>query len=306
MKKLKYVAQMLCPLAIMLGLQVAVTFVLMFGWFFYAAFSDRLSTDTLSGDAMINELVSSSSFNTIFMFVVEVSMIIGFGIFFYSKYGKSEKNPVNKLSAATLPGILLIFVGAEMVTSCILIGTEKVFPKLMQAYGEMMEQMVGDLSFGILFVSIILAPIAEEIVFRGLTLRYAMKITKSFWLANLFQAILFGVAHLNLVQGLYACLLGCVLGFIRKRYDSIFASMLGHIIYNFSGTVLVGIVFGFEVENELLYILSVAFISLVLIAGGIMIVLKDEKSIEGNNRYMLKHELIYANANNITELKIGE
>ena len=57
--------------------------------------------------------------------------------------------------------------------------------------------------------TIILAPVGEELVFRGLTYRFARK-ALPFWGANILQAALFGVMHLNLFQGLYAFFLGTV------------------------------------------------------------------------------------------------
>lgn len=44
--------------------------------------------------------------------------------------------------------------------------------------------------------------------------------------------------HLNLVQGIYAFLLGMVLGAVVKRYGTLKASMYLHFVINFSGQLL--------------------------------------------------------------------
>ena len=55
-----------------------------------------------------------------------------------------------------------------------------------------------------------------------------------FWIANTIQALLFGVLHLNIVQGAYAFLLGLVLGWLVWRTGSLAWSMGLHLVVNFS------------------------------------------------------------------------
>ena len=85
---------------------------------------------------------------------------------------------------------------------------------------------------GVLY-GVILGPIAEELIFRGVTLYYTQKFTRRFWLANLVQATFFGVLHMNLVQGIYAAVLGMVLGWVYHRFRSLYASIWLHIFFNF-------------------------------------------------------------------------
>ena len=87
--------------------------------------------------------------------------------------------------------------------------------------------------------TLILPPIVEETIFRGLILQYLGRAGAGFVVANLIQAVLFGVFHMNLVQGIYTALLGFLLGWLAYRYDSILVPMLLHAIFNLFGTVLV-------------------------------------------------------------------
>lgn len=57
-----------------------------------------------------------------------------------------------------------------------------------------------------------------------------------FWVANFLQALLFGVFHMNMIQGVYAFVVGIVLGFICEKSRSIYPSMLFHILFNIWGT----------------------------------------------------------------------
>ena len=59
-----------------------------------------------------------------------------------------------------------------------------------------------------------------------------------FWAANLMQAVLFGIFHMNWIQGIYAFVLGLVLGWICEKGGSIYFSMFFHILFNFWGTII--------------------------------------------------------------------
>ncbi len=73
------------------------------------------------------------------------------------------------------------------------------------------------------------APIAEEILFRGLVLRQLEPYGKRF--AILFSALLFGVFHANLLQIPYAFLVGLVLAYVALEYNILWAMVL-HMINN--------------------------------------------------------------------------
>ena len=75
----------------------------------------------------------------------------------------------------------------------------------------------------------ILAPIAEEILFRGLIQRSLMPYGKKF--AILTSAILFGVFHGNLVQSPFAFAVGLVLGYAAAEHSILWA-MAMHMFNN--------------------------------------------------------------------------
>ena len=51
------------------------------------------------------------------------------------------------------------------------------------------------------------------------------------------QAALFGLFHLNWIQGIYAFALGIVLGYVCERGGSIYYSMGLHLLFNLWGTL---------------------------------------------------------------------
>ena len=77
-------------------------------------------------------------------------------------------------------------------------------------------------------------------------MRYLRRAEACFVVANLIQAVLFGVFHMNLVQGIYTAIFGFILGYFAERYHTLAVPMLLHALFNLFGTA------GVELENALL------------------------------------------------------
>lgn len=79
----------------------------------------------------------------------------------------------------------------------------------------------------------VLAPIFEEMLFRGVMLRSFLlqyPRSKAMWLS----AIVFGAAHLNIYQFAAATLLGWLLAWLYERTHSLWPGILLHAMYNTS------------------------------------------------------------------------
>jgi membrane protease YdiL (CAAX protease family) len=103
------------------------------------------------------------------------------------------------------------------------------------------EQLAGEsrlmTSFGMALVASTLVPIVEELLFRGLifsTLRERFALPAAIAL----QAIIFGLAHGNPFQGIYAAILGVAAGFALVRSRSILVPILLHTAANASAFLL--------------------------------------------------------------------
>lgn len=93
------------------------------------------------------------------------------------------------------------------------------------------------------FISIVVAaPIIEEVLFRGLVLN-ELKKNMNVYLAIIIQGVLFGLYHMNLLQGIYASLLGIALGFINYYTGTILSSIIGHMLFNILGTLGINVLY---------------------------------------------------------------
>jgi uncharacterized protein len=86
------------------------------------------------------------------------------------------------------------------------------------------------------FTAAVLAPIFEEILFRGFLLASLSRYLPS-WGAILLSALLFAAVHLSAAEVLPLMTLGVLLGFVYMRSRSLLASMLLHALWN-SGTFI--------------------------------------------------------------------
>lgn len=77
----------------------------------------------------------------------------------------------------------------------------------------------------------ILSPICEELTFRGLMFR-RMRTYTPFLSAALYSSLVFAVIHGNLVQILYAFIMGMMFAYVYEKYGSLKAPCIAHIAAN--------------------------------------------------------------------------
>ena len=151
------------------------------------------------------------------------------------------------------------------------------FPDVMDSYKELMEAsgLVDNVLITVVY-GILLGPVLEELALRGLTFGYLEKSNIKPFLMILISGILFGAMHLNLVQGIYASVLGFFLGYLRYKYRSISITIVTHILFNLMGT------YGSEALSLLKLsdgaILILGGISLFILAFAIVLINGDSKA----------------------------
>ena len=142
------------------------------------------------------------------------------------------------LDSGAILGIFFVALFIQFAVSSLLNILAVVAPDLMGQYMEVMEGLgMSEPSIISMLYVIIMAPLAEELLMRGLCLKI-LENSFPFWAANFLQALYFGIYHMNLVQGCYAFVMGLILGRLVKKYGTLKASILCHFIINFSGQVM--------------------------------------------------------------------
>lgn len=102
---------------------------------------------------------------------------------------------------------------------------------------DLYQNINGSMFIWLICMTVLVAPTFEEIIFRGIIFNDFKKATR-LWVAVAIQALAFGIFHMNLVQGVYATLLGIVLGIVYLKYRSIYMPILLHFSYNATAIII--------------------------------------------------------------------
>ena len=160
------------------------------------------------------------------------------GYLWLQKKKKETSGQERRFSLGAAVKLLAVGVIFQMIVSLLLAGMQVVFPKAMESYAQVLENLgvFAPSVFSVLY-TVVFAPLTEEMVFRGVTLRILQE-ELPFAAANVLQAVLFALMHGNLVQSSYAFLAGLLLGTVVKRYGKLSAAIWCHFAVNASGLFL--------------------------------------------------------------------
>ena len=104
-------------------------------------------------------------------------------------------------------------------------------PRFSPAYQDAVKTLYAPPFVQQLLIVGIVCPVFEELLFRGIAFRLLRKTLSFFW-AGMISAIIFGLYHGNLVQFVYAGILGVLLAYFYEKYESIVVPVVSHITMN--------------------------------------------------------------------------
>lgn len=139
---------------------------------------------------------------------------------------------------------------------------------LFPAYPELQSAIFDGQSIIVLCITVgILAPIAEEILFRGLVFKRLQDYTGNGW-AVLISGLLFGIYHENMIQFVYAGLLGFAFAMLMCRTDSLKVVITAHAAANLWSLLGKSLVNALAATHVMAYsILLGIFVILALFSG---------------------------------------
>lgn len=115
--------------------------------------------------------------------------------------------------------------------------------------------------------AVVLAPIGEELIYRGIVLRCSAKISQKF--AIFFSAFIFGIMHGNPYQFVLGFLLGIPLAMVTLKTGSVIPAIICHMINNLMASVseIVG-----YFNEEISYVIPFIMLPIFFIAGIIVLI----------------------------------
>lgn len=114
--------------------------------------------------------------------------------------------------------------------------------------------------------TVLCAPVFEEYLFRKLICDRVIKYGEG--CAVVVSGLVFGLFHMNFNQFFYAFFLGCFLAFLYVKTGNLKYTILLHMVLNFFGSVLGGIILSLDQTDPLSLVISAVY-SLCIYAIGI-------------------------------------
>lgn len=158
-----------------------------------------------------------------------VSSLLTIALFAFCRWAPMSRSYLRSHPWVVLVWVVLLACGTIIPSEWLL---EQLNIQMPEGTEKMFEDIMGRPE-GYIVIGI-LAPIAEEMVFRGAILRSLLKAfsPQMHWLAIILSALLFGVVHGNLPQGCHAFAIGLLLGWLYYRTDSIVPGVVFHWVNN--------------------------------------------------------------------------
>lgn len=152
--------------------------------------------------------------------------IVTIVVFLWSKWSVVSRHWVRTRPWMVLFWCVLAALGALIPSTWL----QELMPELPNSAEEVFDIILKD-RWGY-FVVGLLAPLSEELVFRGAVLRSLLKWKSNPWIGIVISAFLFALIHMNPVQMPHAFLIGLLLGWMYYRTDSIVPGVVYHWVNN--------------------------------------------------------------------------
>lgn len=161
--------------------------------------------------------------------VSAVSSVLTIILFMVTRWSPFSRTYIRRRPWGVLIWTVVLAFGTVIPSEWLL---EQTGADMSDSMKQLLEQMLTS-PMGYVAI-VLLAPIAEEMVFRGAVLRRLLEAfdNRWHWLPVLLSALLFGSVHGNWPQFLHGTLLGLLLGWMYYRTNSIVPGMALHWVNN--------------------------------------------------------------------------
>lgn len=175
-------------------------------------------------DNLLSTAISDATFILLTVLLIKIT-----------KQDVKDRLKINKIEIKTIGKVILISLALNLIFQ----STQFLFPETMrnELIAEMESELYGVKSIIGFITVVIIAPLTEEILFRGLILGELAKCF-NIHIAIALQAVLFGVMHGNIIWAVIAFLSAMLYGYFIKKCKNIFTSVAGHMSVNLLSFIL--------------------------------------------------------------------
>lgn len=178
---------------------------------------NQVATGMLANDGMALAIITAAA------------SVVTILVFMLLRWSPFSRTYLRSRPWGVLFWVFILTFGTIIPSEWLLEQLDMEMPKSVQhVFEQIMSTPIGYVAIGLL------APLAEEMVFRGAILRVLLKVfdRRWHWLPIVISAVLFGAVHGNMAQFLHAMLLGLLLGWLYYRTNSIVPGVVLHWVNN--------------------------------------------------------------------------
>ena len=233
--KIGYIFLAMIPIGVLFAIQTItqVPCLILAGIEFYQQASVDPSVASNAADTVMDIYMNKYAFGA-FLAYTTIGIVV-YGIWYFKGFVKRAPKVTFRqvFGVKSILATIGIAIGLNLIISAGFVIVTQIAPKVIEDYNELMESsgLTGNLLITVIYI-VCLGPVVEELCVRALVYGYLEKAGLRPALVILITGIVFGVIHLNIIQGIYASVLGFFLAFLRYKYRSIKITIFAHIIFN--------------------------------------------------------------------------
>jgi len=261
----------LCYFLLLLASQVTVSTALTFYYAYQKGLADQAAGISLSPEAL-SAYAEEQLYHHINVYLIAYGLffiLTVFLIFLIRRKNVWVETCIRRFSPKFLPGLLMLALGLLLFTNSVL----SLLPAAWIAdYSEASSFITEGTLIGSLISQGLVAPITEELAFRGLMLSRFNKGVPT-WIGIGISSVFFGILHGDLLWFIYAALLGVAFCVVANLTGSILTTILLHSMFNVLGTLLSYV----PLEIPLNAVYAFVILGFLLIILGFYLIYKGSK-----------------------------
>lgn len=186
---------------------------------------------------MFSSLMEASARYAVLITGISCLMTIPPALLFFKRDIKSGKIVLTKRHVPAVLWPLLVITGVLTCIGSNIIITLSQLQYIFSDYTNVSEQLYSGNFIIQLIVIGFIAPVCEELIFRGLIYNRA-KHYFGFWSAAFISALIFAFYHGNMVQFIYAFVIGLIMAYVYEKFSAFAAPVIFHICCNVPALIL--------------------------------------------------------------------
>lgn len=258
---LRMIGNMLVYLTIYMVMQFIVGFSIMIG----ILVKQTMQGNNIQMSAENLQKLLNQNTSPLIIIAIALSLIAYTLLFVLEKKNLFKECRFKLINFKQIAMVVILGIGLDMTINGVLsfVPVDEWFP----SHEQVIESIMGGNSFVLTFLTVgILVPMFEELLMRGLVFN-ELRRNINLKVAIILQALIFGIYHGNMLQFIYASILGLFLGLAYVWTDSLWAPIIIHILFNSSSMILSRLAVN---VNIIVYIL----IGIILFGTGLVILYK--------------------------------